>query len=551
MEEERRSGITIKGLLIRLILIIIFIFLLIWLFPMPDLKPLNNQIFSDNLDRMKEVAKTYYTTERLPKDINSYKKMTLEEMIDNHYILPLMDSNGKYCSAKNSYVQITKLENEYVIKVYLSCTDKKDYIIEHFGCYDICSNECKMLETTSTTTHGNKKITTKKSTVLRTTTSKGSLYEYQFAKNTCTENFDKYVCPAGYSLVGSNCIKNGTVTSVVAANEKTEKVSSTDTKDATAIKNTVTSLVGSIKKTMVTTLAATKINTYDTKGAIAVKKTTISSYVQIQNYSVITADQIATSYKWTYDYTLVDISGNLGYENANEKLVKVDYWTENECDTCFTKVTKYKYYHYVKTYDYTYSCDAYSGYSLYNGKYCRKATNITTSCPSGYTDTGSNCKKTEVISYNCNRYGSDYVLDSNAKTCTKTTTSYSCPAGTTPSADGTKCTKTDISYTCPAGTSATADQTKCLKSDTTTSYSCPTGYALVGNKCVATITTDKKTYSCDRGVLSGTTCIITDSTSDVKKAEATYKTSCTTNYKWSTSTSVAGWEYTGNKRLVK
>ena len=51
---ETNRGLTIKDILIRLILIIIFIFLLIWLFPMPDLKPLNNQIFADNIDRMKE-----------------------------------------------------------------------------------------------------------------------------------------------------------------------------------------------------------------------------------------------------------------------------------------------------------------------------------------------------------------------------------------------------------------------------------------------------------------------------------------------------------------
>ena len=106
---EERRGLSIKGLLIRLILIIIFIFLLIWLFPMPDLKPLNNQIFSDNLDRMKDVAKSYYTVERLPKNINDSKKMTLQEMIDNKLILPLMDSNGKYCSNDDSFVEITKL----------------------------------------------------------------------------------------------------------------------------------------------------------------------------------------------------------------------------------------------------------------------------------------------------------------------------------------------------------------------------------------------------------------------------------------------------------
>ena len=62
---ENKSGLTVKDLLIRLVLIVIFIFLLIWLFPMPDLKPLNNQIFADNIDRMKDVAKSYYTVDGL------------------------------------------------------------------------------------------------------------------------------------------------------------------------------------------------------------------------------------------------------------------------------------------------------------------------------------------------------------------------------------------------------------------------------------------------------------------------------------------------------
>ena len=148
---EERRGITIKDLLIRLILIIIFIFLLIWLFPMPNLKPLNNQIFADNVARMKDVAKSYYTTERLPKNVGDSKKMTLQEMIDNHLILPLTDSKGKTCSATESYVEITKMENEYVIKVNLSCSDQKNYVIEHFGCYDICSDTCKALEQVATT----------------------------------------------------------------------------------------------------------------------------------------------------------------------------------------------------------------------------------------------------------------------------------------------------------------------------------------------------------------------------------------------------------------
>ena len=181
-----------------------------WLFPMPDLKPLNNQIFADNIDRMKNVAKSYYTVERLPKNINESKKMTLKEMINANMILPLMDSNGKYCSEEDSYVEITKLENEYIIKVNLSCTDKKAYIIEHYGCYDICSDTCKMLETTSKSGYKTSKKSTKPivTTLKPTTKPNAKIYEYQFVKNVCTEKFDKYVCPSGYYLASKKKIKN-------------------------------------------------------------------------------------------------------------------------------------------------------------------------------------------------------------------------------------------------------------------------------------------------------------------------------------------------------
>lgn len=610
--EENKTGMTVKGLLIRLILIIIFIFLLIWLFPMPDLKPLNNQIFSDNLDRMKNVAKTYYTTERLPKNIDEFKMMTLQEMIKENYIMPLMDSNGKYCSEKDSYVKITKKENEYIIKVYLSCTDKKDYIIEHFGCYDICSDACKALETAAQETTKNDKITTKK----------GSIYEYQFVKESCAEDFDKYVCPTGYGLVGNKCMKKGSQTVSVAAKENITSVTSTDTKKAEAITSDKSELVdavckdkevtstidasvskvqvGAIKTTSTQKVTANKLYTYDVKGAIVVKKNTYTDYSTIQNYDVITANKIASS-KWTYDYTTISTSSNLAYTNDTEKLVYIEAFSEPTCPTCFTPAQKHRYYHYVKETTYSYNCDGFSGYSLYNGKYCRKATTITKGCPAGYSDTGTNCKKSEIVSYNCNSYGSDYVLDSNAKTCTKTTTSYSCPAGTEATSDASICKKVNVSYSCPAGTDKTSDQTKCSKdiyscpkstsdktytlsgtkcivksktqsctcpagtnptSDDTkcakksssTSYSCSiySGYDLVGTNCVKTTTTNKKTYSCDSGyTLNGANCVKTVNSSDTKNAQAVYKTTCSTKYKWSTKTSMSGWNFTGNKRLVK
>lgn len=635
MEEKR--GLTIKDILIRLVLIIIFIVLLIWLFPMPDLKPLNSQIFLDNIDRMKDVAKSYYTIERLPENINDSKKMTLREMIDNHYILPLMDSNGNYCDEDDSYVQITKLENEYIIKVNLSCTDRKDYVIEHYGCYDICNDACKVLETTSksglagdiTTTYkktnsSNKtttKLTTKKTDKI-TTTKHDKIYEYEYVKNFCTEEFDKYVCPEGYTLVGDNCIKTGSKTETYPADKEITKVYSTDTKDAEPIVDSTTetkpaecredyktstidagykkTTYSAQKTTTTQKVTADKTYSYDVKGAVATTKTTNASYEIIQNYDVITADKIANGYKWTYKSTITSRDGGLAYENDNEKVVLVDSWSEPTCETCATTVIVYKYYRYEKTANsYTYSCDAYDGYTLYDGNKCRKPTTQTKKCPSGYKDTGSGCTKTETT-YSCDKYGSDYKLDSSSKTCKKTNTTYTCPAGTTQTSDPKYCNKTVTTYTCPAGTEKdgntcikydyycpddtsnktytlngskctvktkvkvcscpegsvqSEDKLSCVITSSTTKYSCDKypGYTLEGDKCTKTTVTEKVVYSCDRyegSVLDGTNCIKTVDVTDTQKAEKTYKTHCEKKYIWSTSTSLDGWTYTGNKRVI-
>ena len=617
---EERRGLTIKDLLIRLILIIIFIFLLIWLFPMPDLKPLNNQIFADNLDRMKDVAKSYYTVERLPKNINDYKKMTLKEMIDNKLILPLMDSNGKYCSEEDSYIQITKLENEYVIKVYLSCSDKQDYIIEHFGCYDICSDTCKMLETTTTTqrsTSNGIKTTIRKTSIGKVTTSKtNKIYEYQFVKDMCKNEFDKYSCPSGYYLLGSKCVKNGSKVVTEDAKREITNVTSTDTKDATAIvtsndekvlakvsTKTVTSTINAtpsnvfVDKVLIKTqtVTADKKYTYDVKGAVGTVKKITADYIKVQNYDIITATKYATS-KWVYVSTIYSKDSSLAHVTDDEKVVLYKTESYPACDGCGSTVIVYMYFKYKKEYSYSYSCDNFAGYSLYDGNKCRKPTTVTKSCPSGYTPDGSVCSKQEVT-YSCSSYGSDYKLDSSAKTCTKTIVSYSCPSGTEKTSDPKYCTKkiygcpsntTETSngkcsitkyqcpsntssktytlsgtkcivkqkvneYECPSGTSPTSDEKYCVKTTTSTKYSCDAypGYTLSGKKCIKTTTTQKVTYHCNKGyTLNGTVCFKTINKTDTKDAEKLYKVSCHQEYKWSTKTSIEGWSYTGNKRLL-
>ena len=110
MYTEERKGSLLKSFILKLILIIIFVLLLIWLVPWPNmnayidaLNPLKDQIFNANIQEMKNAAITYYTTERLPENVGDVKKMTLQEMLDMKLLLPFVDKNGDSCDVTASF----------------------------------------------------------------------------------------------------------------------------------------------------------------------------------------------------------------------------------------------------------------------------------------------------------------------------------------------------------------------------------------------------------------------------------------------------------------
>ncbi len=136
----------LSSYIIRFLLAFLFaallIFILLWLFPTKSaLNPLYDRIFQDNLNTMKEVSTAYYTTERLPKNEGDTKKMTLGEMLEMKLLTDVKDKNGNTCDVNNSYVEITKLEKEYKLKVNLKCGNEEDYIITYLGCYNYCLND--------------------------------------------------------------------------------------------------------------------------------------------------------------------------------------------------------------------------------------------------------------------------------------------------------------------------------------------------------------------------------------------------------------------------
>ncbi len=158
-EEYESKGFPFRDFLLKLILIIIFVFLLVWLLPkfispkivnktekisagesVVDLSPLTSQIFADNLERMKDAAISYYTNERLPKEVGDSDTMTLSDMIGKKLIVALIDKNNKACDVEKSYVKITKMDDEYLLKVNLKDSEKEDYILVHLGCYNYCDS---------------------------------------------------------------------------------------------------------------------------------------------------------------------------------------------------------------------------------------------------------------------------------------------------------------------------------------------------------------------------------------------------------------------------
>ena len=154
---NEQTNFSIKNVILQFLFVALFIFILIWLFPLKsdltkavnskdnsnttvnvDLSALTDRIFNENIIAMKDAAKSYYTTPRLPKNVGDKVKMTLKDMLDKKIILPFTDKNGKACDTEASYVEITKYDEEFIMKVNLKCGKEENYLLVYMGCYDYC-----------------------------------------------------------------------------------------------------------------------------------------------------------------------------------------------------------------------------------------------------------------------------------------------------------------------------------------------------------------------------------------------------------------------------
>lgn len=123
MYEERKFKIDFnwKSLLIKLGILMLIVFVICFLIFRP--KKENNFIsLANNITSVKEGAINYFKDNMTLKNIGDYKKVQLEELVEQEYVNKSNDVNGDSCINKESYAYLTKVrDSEFVLKINLKC----------------------------------------------------------------------------------------------------------------------------------------------------------------------------------------------------------------------------------------------------------------------------------------------------------------------------------------------------------------------------------------------------------------------------------------------
>ena len=151
-EENARGRFPLRDILLKAIVVIIFLVLIIFIITKLT-NPTNNnkkssseydKVFSANLESMENAAFEYFTKDRLPKEVGDNTELTLREMVNSNFLEAFTDANGKSCDVNESYIRLTKNDNDYTLRVNLKCEDKEDYSLQKVGEYSYCDKTiCK------------------------------------------------------------------------------------------------------------------------------------------------------------------------------------------------------------------------------------------------------------------------------------------------------------------------------------------------------------------------------------------------------------------------
>ena len=531
MENKRINWIKIG---IEVLAVFVFILLLVWLFPFGSKKNNNGSDFGDNFDSFRESARSYYTTKNLPEDS---EKLTLQQLIDKKVVKKLYDKTGKACDTEKSYTRITKIsDNEYQLRVDLTCGNESDYVLETLKFETKDDNKNTADNNNTNNNNNNTNNNNNKNSYNSNTIAKTKLTQYRYYKKEI-EKVTTYKCENGYILDGKTCVK--------AADNKVQSTNKYSEEKTLTME--ATKVTGGTKTTYAEVIitngnpqyfcekgtigADNKCHVTDTTYINAESRlSSCGSYqesgsVCIEHYrrdvGATTSEKVYGEYTYTGS---IDVTSQKNSTDTTKYVPKGQY-VANACTKpgCINVEVHYKY-----------------------DVYTRSVTNKET-CPSGGNPSGGRC----------------YVDDTRTH---NRTTEYYCKDGSTP-----------VNKQCPVPVDKPFDP----KVTYTKNYECPKGYDSKGSGasmvCYKNTTADDTFYCSDSSYtldkaknicykkvpkeLIGHDCPVgyTLNTADnmcygsKERIPAKKWTVCTiiTSYTWNSKTVLEGWTRTEETRVIE
>ena len=483
---NENKGFTVRDILIQLLIIILFVFLLVWLFPTKasfkgfnkKIDILTSTIYGTNIQTMKEAAVSYYTNERLPQAINDVERLTLKDMLNLHLLVDFIDGNGNSCSKTDSYVEVIKLQDEYQMKINLSCTDNDAYIIVHLGCYDYCNGLglCAKKEEITVTPNVNISCSYEYEKVLNGKWGDYGVWSEWSTTKVTEADYRQVETKNEVVLIGKKQVQVGTKTETVDAKKTETKYCSegftlvnnkctaktTKTIDATCRSGYTLNSNGTCSGVETASIDPTCPAGYSRNGINCTKTTT----------SNLTADPYCSNSSY-------ERNGGSCYGPTSPVTYSKGSYIGTYTGSSVPATTSTYYYESVSS-DYVYSCETSCAfrwvytYKKYNTIVSGGNRDVVSAvCPSGYSLSGSTCIK---------------------PTSKTDTVKASCPTGTL-NASNNRCEYREsrtINSTCPTGytqngSKCTTDSTSTVDPSISISYSCDSGYTLNGSSCTRVV----------------------------------------------------------------
>ena len=534
---ERGSRFSLLDIVVKLIFAALFIFILVWLFQknVPNMAPFYSNVFRENIKYMQEGGESYFTDDKLPKEIGQSNRISLADMFDKKLVLPFVDEDGNSCNQYDSYVSVTKTDNGYELKTNLVCNKESNYTIKILGCHNYC-----------------------KDALCSKTCSVEQITEYKYKK---LSTVTTYKCPSGYKKDGKYCVKSritdtksaiktstSTRVDVIDADKVYDSGKKTEV-DAIKVKNDdkyERVYINPIKEVSEGTTTRTKVYVDPIKSTTSGNTTTKKEAYSCQKTKTVRESYNCTKYKTEKQCTTKHKQEAYSC-NCSTKYVGGVYKTV--CNTCYKSVPYQSCSEVSKAYTDTCYRDVTKTYT----DTCYR--DVTTSTPGSTTyRCPSNAEGSEGSGANLRCY---YYKT----TTTSGSTTYRCPDkadGSSGSGSNLKCYYLEkvsggYSYKCPSKANYSTGSGKNLRCYVVTNgsyhYECSEkGYKLDGKTCKKTIKETSTTKKCDSGYkLEGDKC----NKYSTSKINATKTTSKKTIYKWSKSESLSGWTRTGETRTVQ